>query len=262
MMRVLRNAVRRAHSVRRPSTDGQPFFFEPIRSGDTYLVSFPRSGNTFLRHLVASLVLDRAPAPREIATLVPDVHRTTTSARPPGGGPLVAKSHAPVRSIPANVVYLVRDGRAALLSYYVYLQQRGRPTPAEVDAMLEWPDVWPCPWPQHVSGWLSYLATRDRSLVLRYEDLVAEPARALREVATLAEIPWTDGAIERAVEHSSVDAMRTAEGGDTPGSLNFVGTTRRGWPETFSGRALARFEAGSRPLLTRLGYPVASETDG
>ncbi|MGH3373092.1 MAG: sulfotransferase domain-containing protein, partial [Nocardioidaceae bacterium] len=172
------------------------FFFDDIRPDDTYLVSFPRSGNTYLRHLVASLVLDRAPRPGDVQDVVPDVHRSPTTHRPSRPGPLVAKSHAPACRVPARVVYLVRDGRAALVSYHRYLQARGQPTPPSPDDMLAWSGVWPCCWADHVSGWLRQLEGRDESLVVRYEDLVADPKTVLREVAAVAGLACSDDRLE------------------------------------------------------------------
>lgn len=234
------------------------FFFDGIRPDDTYLVSFPRSGNTYLRHLVASLVLERAPAPAELHRVVPDVHRSPSTRRPPGAGPLLAKSHSPAAVVPAKVVYLVRDGRAALLSYHRYLGQRGRPTPPGVDAMLAWPDVWPCPWPAHVSGWLRELRDREGALVIRYEDLVAQPLEALRRVALLAGIGFTDEALRRAVDDSSRVSMQATERTAPPGSLNFVGPGPLPWQEVFGSSALSRFEDECGELLSALGYPLVA----
>lgn len=257
-MPILRRTVfRRALGRGDPHQGPSHFFFDEVRSEDTYLVSFPRSGNTFLRHLVACLLLDRAPTPADIARLVPDVHRSPPG-RPPVLGPLIAKSHAPARAVPAKVVYIVRDGRAALLSYHEYLRRRGRPVPSSVDAMLSWPDVWPRPWSDHVTGWLGQLEQGQGGTLVRYEDLVDDPAGVLRRVAGVAGLAGSDDAVARAVERSSLDAMRSAERDAADGSLNFVGLSRRQWSEVFSRESLARFESACGPLLARLGYPLSS----
>ena len=222
---------------------------------DTYVVSFPRSGNTYLRHLLTALILDSQPSAEDVHRVVPDIHRIKPPVRP-SPGPLVVKSHAPPREIPAKVVYLVRDGRAALLSYHRYRQLRGWPGATSPDQMLEPDDVWPCPWEQHASGWLDRLQGGGRGIVVRYEDLVADPATSLGRIAELVGIPCADDGIARAVERSSFEMMRAAEWAGRPGSLNFVGTAQPPWPDVFSPPALAAFEKRARGVLTALGYPV------
>ncbi|MGH9152788.1 MAG: sulfotransferase domain-containing protein [Acidimicrobiales bacterium] len=254
---LLNRAARRVGTDRTARAGGNgPYFFDDVRPEDTYLVSFPRSGNTYLRHLVAALALGRAPTPAEVQQLVPDVHRAASTRRPSQLSPLVAKSHSPPAVVPANVVYLVRDGRAALLSYHRYLGERGHPTPPGVDDMLVWAGVWPCPWRAHVSGWLHHLEDRGRAVVIRYEDLVEDPVAALRRVAQLAGLSFGDDRLERAVKDSSRASMRAAEATASHGSLNFVGTGTASWREAFGPTALCRFEEECADVLVRLGYPL------
>lgn len=236
--------------------------FDEVQPDDTYLVSFPRSGSTFLRNLVTALVLDRAPTAAEVQAVVPDIHWSPSSVRPLRPGPMMAKSHAPPSvPVPARVVYLVRDGRAALLSYYRYLQQRGRPTPPHPDGMLAGFECWPCPWADHVAGWLHRVESDDASAVVRYEDLVADPAAALRGVSSLAGLACSEAQVRRAVDHSSRTSMSVAERAGGPGSLNYVGNGGRSGKGDFSPGALADFEAENGELLARLGYPAPRTGD-
>lgn len=260
---LLNRAVGRAGTDRTAPVGGSsPYFFDDVRPEDTYLVSFPRSGNTYLRHLVAALALGRAPTPAEVQELVPDVHRAASRRRPSQLSPVVAKSHSPPAVVPAKVVYLVRDGRAALLSYHRYLGERGRPTPPDVDDMLAWTGVWPCPWRAHVSGWLRRLDDRGGAAVIRYEDLVDDPVAALRRVAQLAGMRFGEARLERAVKDSSRASMRAAEAMASHGSLNFVGTGAASWREAFGPAALRRFEEECADVLVRLGYPLVGGQGG
>lgn len=261
--------ARRLAAHRQPPTaprhDGQPAFtFDEVRPDDTYLVSFPRSGNTYLRNLLTALVLDRRPTPADVQDVVPDIHWCDGTQRPSSEAPLLVKSHAPPSiPVPAKVVYLVRDGRAALLSYFRYLQRRGRPTPAHADDMLTWPGTWPSSWSDHVAGWLDRLGHQPGSMVVRYEDLVADPTAILGQVAGLAGLDYTEPQRRRAVGHSSRRSMRQAEQAGGPGSLNHVGLGQADlWPTVFSTEARRRFEAAHGDLLSRLGYPLEQGNDG
>ena len=160
--------------------------FDEVLAEDTYLVSFPRSGNTWLRCLLTAVVHDGELTPDLVAETVPDLHHSDPAVRPKPG-PIWVKSHfpAPDRPFAGRVLYLVRHGLDAMRSYHHYLQLRGRIGPdLTFDDFLTSTDIWPCPWPEHVAGWLDALdvVPPDRGKVVRYEDLVAEPNRQLSEI--------------------------------------------------------------------------------
>jgi hypothetical protein len=236
--------------------------FSRVLARDTYLVSFPRSGSTWLRSMLTTLAHGTEVTPELLAATVPDVHRSDR-ARPRGIEPLVVKSHTPFVDIPAKVIYLARDGRDALLSFH-YLQVMRERVPADTDpaAIFFRTDVWPCPWHEHVTGWLDGLAGRgpDRSLVLRYEDLVAEPARHLEAVAALAGLPAPAAVVERAVRLNARSELEAVERASGAGSLNHLGTPRPDWRDVLTPDARRRYEAVAGTALARLGYPLGAGT--
>jgi len=60
----------------------------------------------------------------------------------------------------------------------------------------------------HVTSWLSTRSGRDGFIVLRYEDMIEDPARELVKVAKLLGIEPTRERLVRAAELSSADRMR------------------------------------------------------
>jgi estrone sulfotransferase len=249
--RAVRGAL--APSRRGPRS---PHLFARVRSTDTYLISFPRSGSTWLRCLLTALVRDMPVTPELVQATVPDVHRSDRSHRPPGQWGLV-KSHAPYADLPARVVYLVRDGRDVMLSYWAHQRTVGRlPSDVAPGAFVLSPDVWPCPWHQHVAGWLDGCADRPdhRWLVLRYEDLERDPATGLAQVATLAGIGAKDNDVARAVERATRDRLRVAEVSAGPGSFNHLAVPRPSWPAGLSAQEITSFLGAAGPVLERLGY--------
>jgi len=106
---------------------GDPTRFEVIfDEEDIFIVGYPKSGHTWFRNLVASLIYgvdtENTPYPI-IQALVPDV--STTIPLPPYyrryATPTFFKSHMPPQPGYRRVVYLLRDGRDVLVSYYHYL---------------------------------------------------------------------------------------------------------------------------------------------
>jgi hypothetical protein len=245
-------------ALRRHRAPAHPYLFARVQPSDTYLVSFPRSGNTWLRSLLTALVHDTEVTPELVQATIPDVHRSDRTQPPPGSWGLI-KSHTPFVDMPARVVYLARDGRDAMLSYWAYLVARGRLDQGEGPGpFLRSTDVWPCPWPQHVDAWLDGVARRPkgRSLVVRYEDLVTDTAEGLARVAELAGLPVSVPRVTRAVRRADLAALQRAEASSGPGSLNLVSTQRPRWPDAVSSEDATSFMAVAGPVLQRLGYDV------
>jgi hypothetical protein len=244
--------------ARRERFAGNHMVFSRVLARDTYLVSYPRSGSTWMRCMLTTLVRGTEVTPALVSATVPDVHRSTR-ARPRHLEPLIVKSHTPFVDLPAKVVYLVRDGRDATLSFH-YLQVQQQRVPADADPRQAFfrEDAWPCPWHEHVSGWLDGLAARepDRALVVRYEDLVADPAGHLEAVAALAGLTAAPPAVARAVRLNARHELRAVERAGGMGSLNHVGASRPDWREVLSPDDRRRYEAVAGPTLARLGYPL------
>ena len=78
---------------------------------------------------------------------------------------LIKTHEEPTDTGPA--IYIVRDGRAALVSYMHYLRQV-EGVSAELPAIIRG-EVWPGSWSDHFRKWSPL--TRPRTLLLRYEDL-------------------------------------------------------------------------------------------
>ena len=232
--------------------------FSRVLARDTYLVSYPRSGSTWLRCMLTTLVHGTEVTPALVSATVPDVHRSNR-ARPRNVEPLVVKSHTPFVDIPAKVVYLVRDGRDAIVSFH-YLQMQRHRVPPGTDPRLAFfgDDAWPCRWHEHVTGWLDGLAGRDadRYVVLRYEDLVAEPEKHLEAVARLAGLTEPAPAVELAVQLNARHELRAVERAGGAGSLNHLGTSRPDWRDVLGPEERRRYEALAGPTLARLGYPL------
>jgi hypothetical protein len=93
--------------------------------GDVFLVSYPRSGNTWMRYLLASLLEpDLEWNINSISRLIPDLHDKWPDdyLKP---SPRVIKSHFPYQKAYKKVIYPYRDGRDVAISHYDY-QKRFR----------------------------------------------------------------------------------------------------------------------------------------
>ena len=152
---------------------------------DTFLVSYPRSGNTWTRFLIANLVYPRVDVSfKNIERLIPDTSSQSSRALRRTPRPRIIKTHEYFDHRCRKIICIVRDPRDVALSYYDFQRkyrhiEDGYPLVKYVDDFVcgrlnskDWGT-----WGENVASWLY---TRGRSkdfLLLRYEDMTEDPAR-------------------------------------------------------------------------------------
>jgi hypothetical protein len=246
-----------------------------ILPNDIFLVSFPKSGNTWTRFLLANLRFPDEPATwANINRLIPDPTGTAKRDFDRMPRPRIIKSHECFDPRYPRVIYIVRDPRDVVLSQYHYhrkIRKLDDESPLEqfVTRFLAGET---CPhgsWGQNIATWLYTSEEGPRFLLLRYEDLVADTARELAKVAAFLQLSAGPEQIAQAVERSSADRMRQLEKKQTDknalvkGSrkdLSFVRAAGAGgWRSELPAPMVARIEAAWGPLMQRLGYELSSQ---
>jgi Sulfotransferase domain len=240
---------------------------------DIFLVSFPKSGNTWIRFLLANLRFPEQPATwANIDRLIPDPTGTTKRDFDRMPRPRIIKSHECFDPRYPRVVYVVRDPRDVVVSQYHYhrkIRKIADDSPIEtfVTRFLAGET---CPhgsWGQNIATWLYTSEGDPRFLLLRYEDLVANTARELAKVVSFLHLSAGPEQIAQAVERSSADRMRKLEKTQTDknglmrGSrkdLSFVRAAGSGgWRSDLPVPLVARMEAAWGPLMRHLGYELS-----
>ncbi len=247
-----------------------------ILPDDIFLVSFPKSGNTWTRFLLANLRFPDQPATwANINRLIPDPTVTTKKDFDRMPRPRIIKSHECFDPRYPRVVYIVRDPRDVVVSQYHYHRKIRK---IEDDSPMEkfvtrFLAGETCPhgsWGQNVSTWLTTSEGNPRFLLLRYEDLVADTARELAKVVAFLDLSAGPEQIAQAVERSSADRMRQLEKRQPDknelmkGSrkdLSFVRAAGSGgWRSDLPAPMVARIEAAWGSLMQHLGYELSSQT--
>jgi hypothetical protein len=272
-----------------------------VFTDDTFIVSFPRSGNTWTRFLVANLLHPSEPVTFEnIERIIPDMHAQSKRFIRSLPRPRIIKSHEYFDPRYRRVIYIVRDPRDVLLSsYHFHRKQRQIPDdyPLEqyVTRFLSG-DVWSsyASWSQNVSSWLatrpqlpagglfggwgdnvsSWLhAPRNSSdfLMLRYEAILAEPERELSKIAAFLQIDATPELLSQATARSSAAELRSLEKSQakkwimtrkTRQDIPFVGAAKAGgWRANLPAECVAEIEKSLGPLMTALGYELTSGSE-
>src|SRR5271169_1782765 len=92
-----------------------------VDKDDTFLVSYPKSGNTWVRMLIANFLSPDKPADfRDMNRLVPDPGAQTKRHFAKMPRPRVIKSHSVFDPRFPRVIYIVRDPRDVVISEYHY----------------------------------------------------------------------------------------------------------------------------------------------
>lgn len=243
-----------------------------LRSQDVVLVSYPKSGMTWLRLMLGYVLAERDVDFDTVRDLLPPLGRHRAAPALLSGGGRVARTHEPMRVIAPGpserVVYVVRDGRDVAVSYFHHTRGdgrfRGSPdefVPLFVHGGLDHYG----PWHEHSLAPL-HGDPHDRPsvMIVRYEDLRADTVAELgRLVAFLGETVEGDR-IERAVAANTKPAMQAKEGrsafmqAQRPDG-SFVRTDGQPtWRELFGDGAREELQQALAPTLLAHGYALTS----
>ena len=90
-----------------------------VRPDDIFIVSYPRSGNTWTRFLIANFLFPSEDVSfANIERLIPDAEAQSSRYMKRAPSPRIIKSHEYFDHRYRKVVYIVRDPRDIALSYY------------------------------------------------------------------------------------------------------------------------------------------------
>jgi Sulfotransferase domain len=240
--------------------------FPRVSRDDVYLMNHPRSGSSWLRCLVTSYVRESPITPELVAETVPGVIRPglIPPVMPKTPETVLIRSHAAYTKIPARVIYLMRDGRDSLLSFYA-LRRKTEPPTSWVQSVSPGEfflrNTKYGPWHRHVLDWLDGLSTwpQDRYLVVRYEDLVRDPTGQLGTIVEFLGFPADAARLDQAIAWNTKQTLAEIDEQSGGGTLAFPGMTRDRWASVLTADELARYEEMAGEALRRGGYPLASE---
>jgi hypothetical protein len=236
---------------------------------DVFIVSYPKSGNTWTRFLIGNLIHQDEPVTfANVELKVPSIY--IHPDRVLRSRPRILKSHECFDPRYSKVLYIVRDPRDVAVSTYHYFIKMGRIP--DSCTMLEFVPRWikqefePTygPWGDHVQSWLSTRQDSGRFLLLRYEDMLENTHKELERIAHFLRLTSSTARLDRAIELSTADRMRKLEKSegqkwtmiksgrkDRP----FVRSARAGdWRSVLPPESLAQIEEAWGSIMQVLGY--------
>jgi hypothetical protein len=209
-----------------------------------WLVSYPKSGNTWFRFILFYLNHGRQPEDSV------ELDRFMNSRMPPPDGqPRYMKSHATPEKLrryfkkSIGAIYIYRHPLDVLQSTLNYALLTGEISEAEKDAWVdtyietEGHPVWlPDPhnagtWIENVTSWLN--ETELPIHYVSYEDTLANPRKAIEDVARFLNIPVDEKLLDECVEATRFEELKAFEGRELDAAKEV-------------GKPLGRFSAGRR----------------
>lgn len=184
---------------------------------DFWIVSYPKSGNTWTRFLVANLISRGEPVDwSTIERQVPDIYYGRDPQFRKLPRPRYFKSHEAYQPSYRRVVFIVRDPRDVAVSYYHFVRKsKWLPENASMDefmALFLAGRVDPYgSWGENVGSWLGARRNTPNFMTVRYEDLLADTEGQLALVAAMMGLNVDRGQLRAAVENSTADNMRALE---------------------------------------------------
>jgi hypothetical protein len=248
---------------------------------DVFVVSYPRSGNTWTRFLIGNLIYPNDPVTfSNIESRVPEIYFNGDRFLRQLPRPRVLKSHECFQPHYPRVIYIVRDPRdVAISSYHHNVKARNIPDDYPVAGFV--PDFIAGrfdprfgSWRDSVLSWTAVRKDNPQFLMLRYEDMKADPASELRQVVAFLErcsfrkIDSSAEALQRAIELSSPERMRALEKQEAGNWVLTKGTrpdkpfvrsaTAGSWKSQLDAKSVAAIESAWGDVMQSMGYELGS----
>ncbi len=248
---------------------------------DVFLVSYPRSGNTWTRFLLGNLIDQDVPVKfSNIESRIPEIYFNRDAAIRQLPRPRVLKSHECFQPHYPHVIYIVRDPRDVAVSFYHH-NVKARNIPDDYPMARFVPrfiggefDRKFGSWRDHVMSWTTVRKDDPRFLLLRYEDMKCDTAAVLADVVAFLDrvgfrkINSDAAALQRTIEMSSPEKMRALEKEEAAGWVLTRNTrsdkpfvrsaTCGGWKTQLAPESVAAIEAAWGGLMHSLGYELVS----
>jgi hypothetical protein len=242
-----------------------------VKDSDIFLVSYPRSGNTWLRFLLGTYMSGVKVDWLNIENIFPDIYRNTEKQLKRVPTPRLIKSHHPYDSRYKKVIYIVRDPRDVLISYYNwhlkfnYFEDNNENFNIFFEKFLRGDIRDFKSWSKNVESWLIASERDPKSIsIFKYEDLKSDSRQGLIRILNFLEVEIFENEIEASLNWTSLANMRKLEEVQSEKSelLNGTNSTRRfvglggenNWENRLSSEQLYRLNTIFKEMMLRFEY--------
>lgn len=261
-IRLLKRSLRR----NKPASN-----FLRIFPDDTFLVSFPRSGNTWTRFLLGYYLFEDKFDFVTKENFLPAIKANTNHQLLKVPRPRILKSHSPYFSEYPKVIYLVRDPRDVIVSHFHWAKKN--PNKKRDNTALTFDqyaeiflkgDFYFGRWDEHFLGWYNNSnQIKNGFLLIKYEDLKKDSSTSFAKIIRFLNLDYNQSRIEEAIKNASFENMKKLEKSQQQtlktlssptGNIDFVGHGKSEWEEYLIGEIKYKFKKEFSHAMSILGY--------
>ncbi|MCX7769947.1 MAG: sulfotransferase domain-containing protein [Proteobacteria bacterium] len=183
---------------------------------DIFIVSYPKSGNTWMRFIIGNLIYDDFNF-KNMEELIPDIYVVPNEILKKYPRPRILKSHEYYHPKYKKVIYIVRDPRSVAVSYYFHLKKFN-----VLDEKISFQDFLERfldgtldnygTWEENVKSWV-FMKNQDLEnfLLIKYEDLSNNIEEEVRKVIRFLRLSVSNDKFLKAIEKSKFENMKENE---------------------------------------------------
>lgn len=226
---------------------------------DVFIVGFPKSGNTLMQHIVGHLFYGiNENASRSMINLIaPDVYANKHYFR--FNDLCFFKSHERPNPRYKKVIYVIRDGREALLSYYHMLKNMNKEVSLD-DLYKGRTKIYGGLWHEHINEWEANPYNAE-IIWVKYEDLKNDKMKVLKSLCDFLNISRTEQELDEVIKCTSFNHMKNLENRNDWQKMNNKASLSKGnfvrkgainsYQTEVDEKLIKEFESLSNPTLSR-----------
>ena len=266
-MNILRNYISKVFYKLYTVTSRQNEYFSPSEK-DVYLVSYPRSGNTWMRVILAELIYSKSgESLNDLGYYIPDIYWKPKKEDVIKSEFNVIKSHE-LFSIPQygphnKVIYIIRDPRDVVISYFKYKTAFGLSIQFD-QFVFDWINgrIKPSSWQEHINSWTGKGIENHKMKIhyVKYEDLLINSFEEVKKISEFINIKKSRDEIENAIKKASLEKMQKKEELGFRDDIkdvnyNFIGPGKsRNWEKFLSSSQENEITQLAHDEMERFGY--------
>lgn len=228
---------------------------------DVFIVGYPKSGNTWMQNLLVNIYhkIDTRNVPDKlIQELVPDVHAKRFYKA--FYKPTFFKSHSLPQKKYRKVIYIVRDGRDVMVSFYHFLKNLTGKEPSLHELINGVQASFKVAWHEHVEQYLSN-PFNSEIIFIKYESLINQDLDELKKICSFLGIERDDEFLKNVYLNNTFKEMKDREkkfGWNNPAWPKGKSFIRRGQVGSYKDELphilLEKFLEKSKITLNKLKY--------
>jgi len=246
-----------------------PDYSFKVEENDVFLISYPKSGNTWMRFLLANILTDEKINLFNLGRIIPDIYRDTREDILNKVKPKIFKTHSYFRAKYSKnkIIYLVRDPRDVAVSYYFYYKKTKKVNiefgsffqkfmEGEIDDYGTWAE--------NVGSWIGSKESSGNFLIVRYEDMLKDTLKEIKRVGEFLNLDVEEAKFKEAINRSSFNKLKREETinhnqvlylKDTDKKISFFRSgKKKQWIDFLSEEQQVKLHQDFRIIMKKLGY--------